>query len=93
MLNFPNYYNDILNNYPDYIPSIYEQTIEKDLARTFPEEEFFQKKENLDKLRNVLIAFSRRNSSIGYNQGFNFIVGRILEIMEDEVRTIFLLNL
>ena len=85
MLNFPNYYNNILNNYPDYIPSIYEQTIEKDLSRTFPEEEFFQKKENIDKLRNILLAFSRRNSSIGYNQGFNFIVGRILQVVEDEV--------
>ena len=86
MLNFPNYYHNILYNYPDYIPSIYEQTIEKDLNRTFPEEEFFQKKETIDKLRNILLAFSRRNSSIGYNQGFNLIVGRILEIVEDEVR-------
>ena len=85
MLNFPNYYNNILNNYPSYIPSIYEQTIEKDLNRTFPDEAFFQKKENIDKLRNILLAFSRRNSSIGYTQGFNFIVGRILEIVEDEV--------
>ena len=89
MLNFPNYYHNILNNYPDYIPSIYEQTIEKDLFRTFPEEKFYQKKENIDKLRNILLAFSRRNSSIGYNQGFNFIVGRILEVVEDEVRKIF----
>jgi hypothetical protein len=89
MLNFPNYYNNILNSYPDYIPSIYEQTIEKDLYRTFPEEKFFQKKENIDKLRNILLAFSRRNSSIGYNQGFNFIVGRILEVVEDEVSIIF----
>ena len=85
MLNFPNYYNNILNNYPYYVPSIYEKTIDKDLNRTFPEEEFFQKKENIDKLRNILLAFSRRNSSIGYTQGFNFIVGRILEIVEDEV--------
>ena len=84
MLNFPNYYHNILNNYPEYIPSIFEQAIEKDLFRTFPEEKFFQKKENIDKLRNVLLAFSRRNSSIGYNQGFNFIVGRILEVVEDE---------
>ena len=85
MLNFPGYYYNILNNYPDYIPSLFEQTIEKDLTRTFPDEEFFKKKENLNKLRNILIAYSRRNSSIGYNQGFNFIAGRILETVEDEV--------
>ncbi len=89
MLNFPNYYHNILNNYPEYIPSIFEQAIEKDLFRTFPEEKFFQKKENIDKLRNVLLAFSRRNSSIGYNQGFNFIVGRILEVVEDEVSILY----
>ena len=85
MLNFPNYYNNILNNYPDYIPSLFEQTIDKDLTRTFPDETFFQNKENLNKLRNILVAFSRRNSTIGYNQGFNLIAGRILEIVQDEV--------
>lgn len=89
MLNFPDYYKNILNNYPDYVPSLFEQTIDKDLARTFPEEIFFQKKENLNKLRNILVAFSRRNSSIGYSQGFNLIAGRILEIVKDEVINIF----
>ena len=48
MLNFPGYYNNILNNYPDYIPSLFEQTIDKDLNRTFPDEIFFQKNENLN---------------------------------------------
>ena len=90
MLNFPDYYNNILNNYPDYIPSLFEQTIDKDLIRTFPEERFFKQKENLNKLRNILVAFSRRNSSIGYNQGFNLIAGRILEVVEDEVIIIIL---
>ena len=64
MQDFPNYYNDILNNYPDYIPSLYDKTIENDLNRTFPDEEFFQDKENIDKIRNILIAFSRRNNYI-----------------------------
>ena len=85
MKDFPNYYNDILNNYPDYIPSLFEKTIENDLNRTFPDEEFFQNKENLNKIRNILLAFSRRNSSIGYTQGFNFIVGRLLKIIGNEV--------
>ena len=31
------------------------------------------------------MAFSRRNSSIGYSQGFNLVAGRILETIEDEV--------
>ena len=91
MLNFPDYYNNILNNYPDYIPSLYEQTIDKDITRTFPDEKFFQNKENLNKLRNILLAFSRRNSSLGYTQGFNLIVGRILEIVQDEVINIYII--
>ena len=91
MLNFPDYYNNILNKYPDYIPSLYEQTIDKDITRTFPDEKFFQNKENLNKLRNILVAFSRRNSSLGYTQGFNLIVGRILEIVQDEVINIYII--
>ena len=91
MQDFPNYYNDILNNYPDYIPSLYEQTIDKDITRTFPDEKFFQNKENLNKLRNILVAFSRRNSSLGYTQGFNLIVGRILEIVQDEVINLYII--
>ena len=85
---FPHYYNDILNEYPDYIPSIYEKNIENDLNRTFPEEVFFKNKDNINKIRNILKAFARRNSSIGYTQGFNFIIGRILQVMENEVRKI-----
>ncbi len=38
----------------------------------------------LKKLRNVLLAYSRRNISIGYVQGFNFIVGRLLKINQNE---------
>ena len=86
MKEFPNYYNDILNEYPEYVPSLFEKNIENDLNRTFPEEEFFQDTDNINKIRNILIAFSRRNSSIGYTQGFNFIVGRLLKILGNEVR-------
>lgn len=88
ILNNPNYFQNILNNYPEHIPTIFISAIEKDITRTFPEEEFYHKKENLNKIRNILLAFSRRNSSIGYTQGFNFIVGRILEVVEDEVSKI-----
>jgi len=36
-------------------------------------------------MKNILLAYSRRNISIGYCQGFNFIVGRLLKIFEKEV--------
>ncbi|MCQ2818477.1 MAG: TBC domain-containing protein [archaeon] len=65
--------------------STYDKIIKLDLPRTFPNETFFQSKENLDKLHRILIAYSRRNALVGYCQGFNFLAGRILQIMIDEV--------
>jgi hypothetical protein len=90
MKNNPNYYYNLLNNYPDFVPSFYESSIIPDLERTFPEEEFFQKKETLKSIHNILLVFSRRNISIGYCQGFNFIVGRLYEIIKNEVKIKFL---
>jgi hypothetical protein len=85
MLYNKNYYADLIKNYPDNILSPYENIINLDLERTFPTDPFFQDENNLTKLKNVLLALSRRESTIGYCQGFNFIVGKILKIFEDEV--------
>ena len=41
-------------------------------------------KEFLSKLKNILICYSIRNTSIGYCQGMNFIVCRLLLIMDNE---------
>jgi hypothetical protein len=38
----------------------------------------------LEKLKNILICYSIRNTTIGYCQGMNFIVGRLLLIMDNE---------
>ncbi len=35
-------------------------------------------------MRNVLTAYSRRNHSIGYCQGFNFIVGKLMKVFDKE---------
>jgi hypothetical protein len=35
-------------------------------------------------MKNILLAYSRRNLSIGYCQGFNFIVGRLVSILTNE---------
>jgi len=45
----------------------------------------FRKEDVLLKLKNVLLAYSRRNITIGYCQGFNFIVGKLLKIYTEEV--------
>lgn len=86
MENNKDYYYNLINNYPDYIPSGYENQIIPDLKRTFPGENFFQDDNNLQKMYRILLAYSRRNSSIGYCQGFNFIVGRLLQILNNEVK-------
>ena len=80
----PGYYHNIIYGYPDYIPSKYKSIIEADLDRTCPNEEYFKKPENRQKLSNVLIAYSRRNCKIGYCQGFNLIVAKLLLIFEEE---------
>ena len=46
---------------------------------------FFKDEKIINKLKNILLAYSRRNISVGYSQGFNFIVGKILKIIDNEV--------
>ena len=83
MSNNPNYYRNILCHYPSNTTSLYEKQIEIDLPRTFPNDEYYSQTV-IRKMKNILLAFSRRNISIGYCQGFNFIVGRLLKLIPEE---------
>ena len=59
--------------------------VELDLLRTFSSNKFFGPKGRaLPRLRRVLYAFMRHNPTIGYCQGFNFIVGFALLILDEE---------
>lgn len=87
--NNPNVYKNLTQFYPDFIPSPFASHIETDVLRTYTDTDYFKIPENISKLRNVLLGFSRRNVSIGYVQGFNFIVGRLLMFFESEVNLIF----
>ena len=81
-----NYYKNLLE-LSKQIPLYYEKQILKDIPRT--NESILQKDPNLEqKMRNILVCYSIRNNSIGYCQGFNFIVLRILEVMQNEVSKI-----
>ncbi len=82
--NHKNYYFNLINNFPKNIPNKFLNIIEADLNRTFIENEYFHNEKNLNKLKNILLAYSRRNSKIGYCQGFNFIVGKLLLIFDYE---------
>ena len=79
-----NYYKNLLE-LSKKIPCFYETQILKDIPRTKPEiiKKFPSFKE---KMRNILVCFSIRNNSIGYCQGFNFIVIRLLEVLKNEVK-------
>jgi len=79
----PTYYKDLLKLSKE-VHSLYSNDIEKDLDRT-NSKMLQENKIYKDMLRNVLICYSIRNSSIGYCQGFNFIALRIIEIAKDEV--------
>ena len=80
----PNYYNILLNKYPSNpFSEKNENQIYLDIYRTFPEDEEF-KKEKIESLKNVLTAYSRRHSSLGYCQGFNYIVGKLLKVVKNE---------
>ena len=66
------------------VPSLYEKQIDKDIRRTINEK--LKSNEDLKiKMKNVLMCYSIRNSSIGYCQGFNFLVLRLLEVLKGEV--------
>ena len=78
----PNYYRNLVELSKD-VKSLYLKQIEKDLKRSFKNKE--PKDEEINKLREVLTCYSIRNSTIGYCQGFNFIVQRLLETLKNEV--------
>jgi hypothetical protein len=85
MKNNPANYYSLLCNATELWPSPYEHQINLDLLRTCPEDPYFQSKDILKSLKRILLAYTRRNQSIGYCQGFNFIAARLLKVLRNEV--------
>ena len=77
-------YYDNLVKLSKIVPSLYEKQIDKDIKRTNMKI-LTEHPEYKDKMKNILICYSIRNSSIGYCQGFNFLVLRLLEVIKGEV--------
>ena len=78
------YYNKLLE-LSKKIPCFYENQILKDIPRTKPE--ILKKYPSFkEKMRNILVCYSIRNNSIGYCQGFNFIIIRLLEVLQNKVK-------
>ena len=86
----PGYYARILQaRLP--LKTIFTKQIERDLARTFPSDTFFERTETQQALRNILTAYSWRNPNVGYCQGMNCFVGRFFSYGFTEEETFWLL--
>lgn len=77
------YYQSILEDMPGYPnPCLYQ--IELDLHRTFNSEDHTLSKETEWKLRRVLTAYVKRNPTVGYCQGMNFVAAILLKQLSEE---------
>ena len=71
----------------------YDNDIIKDLLRTFPNDVSFHKgSEYYNKLFNILKAYSNYNSEIGYAQGMNFIVAKLIIFFKNEKKSFIYLD-
>lgn len=74
--------------YAEYLKatSACERVIRRDIARTYPEHDFFKEKDGLgqEALFNVMKAYSLHDREVGYCQGSGFIVGLLLMQMPEE---------
>lgn len=55
-----------------------------DLKRTFPDEEYYKLPGVMASIRRILVAYTRRNPLVGYCQGMNFILGRLIKFLSEE---------
>ncbi|KAJ5159430.1 uncharacterized protein N7482_006434 [Penicillium canariense] len=81
-MRIPGYYEDLVRGVGGTEPdsSVVAQ-IDMDIPRTLTDNVFFRKGPGVDKLREVLLAYSRRNAEVGYCQGMNLIAASLLLIM------------
>lgn len=75
------YYRNLKMQPVQYPNPSYGQ-IELDLKRTFTELKVAKSERLIIKLRNVLTTYTKRNPTIGYCQGMNFLVGRLLKVIQ-----------
>ncbi|KAL7895608.1 rab-GTPase-TBC domain-containing protein [Trichoderma sp. SZMC 28014] len=79
-LRIPGYYEGLVSQSgEDDDPTVVSQ-IKMDINRTLTDNIFFRKGPGVQKLSEVLLAYSRRNKDVGYCQGMNLITANILLI-------------
>lgn len=80
-LRIPGYYDSLAGrSESEDDPAVVAQ-IQMDINRTLTDNIFFRKGPGVQKLNEVLLAYSRRNAEVGYCQGMNLITACLLLIM------------
>ena len=80
-LRVPGYYDDLVGQSEGEDDPIVVSQIQMDIHRTMTDRIFFRKGPGVQKLNEVLLAYSRRNKDVGYCQGMNLITANLLLIM------------
>ncbi|KAJ6105063.1 hypothetical protein N7486_003752 [Penicillium sp. IBT 16267x] len=81
-MRIPGYYDDLVRGVGGIEPdSTVVAQIDMDIRRTLTDNVFFRKGPGVAKLKEVLLAYSRRNAEVGYCQGMNLIAASLLLIM------------
>ncbi|PHH58615.1 hypothetical protein CDD82_2827 [Ophiocordyceps australis] len=77
----PGYYDDLVARSGADDDGLVMGQIQMDIHRTLTDNIFFRKGPGVDKLNQVLVAYSRRNTEVGYCQGMNLIAANLLLVM------------
>ncbi|VDN97988.1 unnamed protein product [Rodentolepis nana] len=83
----PYYYQSLVNRVNDgQVKACYKHQITLDVLRTFPNHIAFKRPEGfgIQKIQEVLQAFTLHNPTVGYCQGMNFIVGNASLFLDKE---------
>jgi len=90
-IRIPGYYEGLVSRWDkDDDPAVISQ-IEMDVNRTLTDNIFFRRGPGVAKLREVLMAYARRNPEVGYCQGMNLITANLLLIMPSTEDTFWVL--
>lgn len=91
-MRIPGYYEELVNQEgKDDDASVISQ-IQMDIHRTLTDNIFFRRGPGVQKLNEVLVAYSRRNKGVGYCQGMNLIAANLLLIMPSTEDAFWLLT-
>ena len=80
-LRVPGYYDDLVREESTSADPAVVAQIQMDITRTLTDNVFFRSGPGVAKLHEVLMAYARRNSDVGYCQGMNLIAASLLLIL------------